>query len=192
MRSWLCKRKLNGLLLATLAAGTLTVPAVPAQSDAPSTAKKPAHKTSQASSGHSTTSHSSTTHKGTTQSSAAHPSSPTSASKKSTKSASSKRKTRSKKVKGQTAPTAERINEIQEALSKKGAYASTPTGTWDGATVDAMKKFQSANGLNPTGKLDALTLQKLGLGSETAGLAAPILPPNSANRLINTASEPSN
>ena len=57
--------------------------------------------------------------------------------------------------------------------------------------MDAMKKFQSANGLNPSGKLDALTLQKLGLGSETAGLAAPTPPPNSANRLRNLSSLPS-
>jgi len=90
------------------------------------------------------------------------------------------------------APTPERINEIQEALARKGAYTGTPTGKWDDSTADAMKHFQSANGLNPTGKLDALTLQKLGLGSETAGIAAPTPPPNSANRLMNTSSEPSN
>jgi len=39
-----------------------------------------------------------------------------------------------------------------------------------------MKKFQSANGLEPTGKIDALTLQKLGLGSEVAGKGAPMPP----------------
>jgi hypothetical protein len=37
-----------------------------------------------------------------------------------------------------------------------------------------MKKYQDKNGLNPTGKIDALTLQKLGLGSETAGKGAPV------------------
>jgi hypothetical protein len=48
-----------------------------------------------------------------------------------------------------------------------------------------MKKFQSEHGLLPTGKFDALTLQKLGLGSETAGLGAPTPPPNAAaNRLL--------
>lgn len=36
-----------------------------------------------------------------------------------------------------------------------------------------MKNFQQANGLNATGKLDALSLQKLGLGSSSAGLAPP-------------------
>jgi hypothetical protein len=36
-----------------------------------------------------------------------------------------------------------------------------------------MKKFQGAHGLTPSGKLDAKTLQQLGLGSQTAGIAAP-------------------
>jgi peptidoglycan hydrolase-like protein with peptidoglycan-binding domain len=88
-------------------------------------------------------------------------------------------------------PTPERIMEIQEALAKKGTLNGSPSGEWDDSTVAAMKQFQTSNGLNPTGKLDALTLQKLGLGSETAGLAAPIAPPNSQNRLRNLSSEPS-
>ena len=197
MRSSLCKRKLNRLLVTALAASTFTLAAVAAQSDTSTTAKKPAPQASHTSSSHPATSHSSTAPKGatrstTTHSSATHSSSSASASKKSTKSAGSRRKTRTKKVKGQTAPTSDRINEIQEALARKGTFTGTPTGTWDGSTVDAMKKFQATNGLSPTGKLDALTLQKLGLGSETAGIAAPILPPNSANRLINTTPEPSN
>jgi len=37
-----------------------------------------------------------------------------------------------------------------------------------------MKKFQENQGLNPTGKIDAVTLVKLGLGSDTAGKGAPI------------------
>jgi peptidoglycan hydrolase-like protein with peptidoglycan-binding domain len=98
---------------------------------------------------------------------------------------SGKRSARTKKVKGQAAPTTDRINEIQEALAKKGAFDGTPTGKWDDSTVVAMRRFQAANHLNPTGKLDAPTLQKLGLGSETAGVAAPMPPPNSsANRLL--------
>jgi len=99
-------------------------------------------------------------------------------------------------VKGQAAPTTDRISEIQERLAKKGLFTGTPSGKWDDDTVAAMKKFQSSNGLNPSGKLDAPTLQKLGLGSETAGLAAPIAPPNSTNRLRTQSSpgpaEPSN
>jgi peptidoglycan hydrolase-like protein with peptidoglycan-binding domain len=45
-----------------------------------------------------------------------------------------------------------------------------------------MKKFQESHGLNPSGKLDAKTLQQLGLGSQTAGVAPP-LPPVSSTGL---------
>ena len=170
MKQLLCKRNLGGLLLAALTAGTLTVPAVSAQS-ASTPAKKPVHKS---------------------PSTAGSSPSKTSATTKSTRTSSSKSsgKKRAKKVKGQAAPTPERISEIQDALAKKGMLSGTPSGTWDDSTVEAMKKFQSSNGLNPSGKLDALTLQKLGLGSETAGLAAPTPPPNTANRLRNPNSLP--
>jgi peptidoglycan hydrolase-like protein with peptidoglycan-binding domain len=100
---------------------------------------------------------------------------------------SSRMSSKTKKVKGQAAPTPERINEIQAALAKKGAYDREPSGKWDDSTTDAMKKFQASHGLNPSGKLDAPTLQKLGLGSETAGVAAPTPPPNAAaNRLLSS------
>ena len=81
--------------------------------------------------------------------------------------------------KGQKAPTPDRISEIQQALAKDGSFAGTPNGKWDDSTVEAMRKFQDAHGLNPSGKLDAKTLQQLGLGSQTAGVAAP-LPPTSS------------
>jgi hypothetical protein len=37
-----------------------------------------------------------------------------------------------------------------------------------------MKNFQTSKGLTPTGKLGALSLQSLGLGSEVAGKSAPL------------------
>src|SRR6266404_5604350 len=58
--------------------------------------------------------------------------------------------------KGQKVPAPDRITEIQQALAKDGSFSGTPSG-----------------------KLDAKTLQKLGLGSQTAGVAAP-LPPTSS------------
>ena len=107
----------------------------------------------------------------------------TSASRKPAKGKS--RKSKTKKVRGQAVPTPERISEIQSALARKGAYTGDPTGKWDESTTDAMKKFQAAHGLAPSGKFDALTLQKLGLGSDTAGLGVPTPPPNAAaNRLL--------
>lgn len=84
-------------------------------------------------------------------------------------------------MRGQKAPTADRISEIQSALARDGSFDGTPNGKWDDATVEAMKKFQDSHGLNPTGKLDAKTLQKLGLGSQTAGIAPPTPPVSSTS-----------
>jgi len=70
-------------------------------------------------------------------------------------------------------PAADRTEEIQSALGRGGFYSGNPSGRWDGGTQEALRRFQTANGLPPTGKLDALSLQKLGLGSDVAGLSAP-------------------
>jgi peptidoglycan hydrolase-like protein with peptidoglycan-binding domain len=91
----------------------------------------------------------------------------------------------SRRERGQKAPTPDRISEIQQALAKDGSFAGKPNGKWDAATIEATRKFQETHGLNPTGKLDAKTLQQLGLGSQTAGVAPPI-PPVSASSLQNT------
>jgi hypothetical protein len=108
--------------------------------------------------------------------------SPASASKSSGSSsaASSKKKKSTKKSTHhakrepiQKAPTPERISEIQSSLARGGYYQGDPNGKWDANTVTAMQKFQSANGLDPSGKLDATSLQKLGLGSGIAGVSAP-------------------
>jgi peptidoglycan hydrolase-like protein with peptidoglycan-binding domain len=98
------------------------------------------------------------------------------------------RKSSSRKEKGQKAPTADRITEIQQALSKDGSFSGTPNGKWDEATGEAMKKFQAGHGLNPSGKLDAKTLQQLGLGSQTAGVAAP-MPPISSSSTASTSTQ---
>jgi peptidoglycan hydrolase-like protein with peptidoglycan-binding domain len=158
MRSLLHQRS-SRAILAALAVGSLALPAAASARRQSAATHKTAH----------------------TASSAKSVSSPTSKSAKSKKSSSHK----SKRVRGQAAPTPERINEIQSALARQGTYAGEPTGKWDDSTSEAMKQFQSKHGLNPTGKYDALTLQKLGLGSETAGLGAPTPPPNAAaNRLL--------
>ena len=73
----------------------------------------------------------------------------------------------------QKAPTPDRISEIQSALSRDGYYTGNPNGRWDASTVAALQKFQTSQGLDPTGKLDARSLQKLGLGSDVAGVSAP-------------------
>ena len=170
----------SGLILAAVAAGAWTLPGVaaaqPSQTAATAThtSTATAHKKSGTSASHSSTA----------------PKTTSSSAKKTTSHSKSSSRRKARKVRGQDAPTPERINEIQEALASKGAFSGTPTGKWDDSTVDAMKKFQSSHGLEPTGKLDALTLQKLGLGSQTAGLAAPVAPPNYVNRLHNNTSSP--
>jgi len=83
------------------------------------------------------------------------------------------KKRHSRRAPVQKAPTPERIAEIQSALARAGYYPSDPSGRWDSNTVTAMQKFQSSNGLDATGKIDALSLQKLGLGSSIAGVSQP-------------------
>jgi peptidoglycan hydrolase-like protein with peptidoglycan-binding domain len=90
----------------------------------------------------------------------------------------------SRRERGQKAPTPERISEIQQALGKDGSYTATPNGKWDASTVDALTKFQQSHGLSPTGKLNAKTLQLLGLGSSTAGVAPPMPPMSSSTATI--------
>lgn len=95
-----------------------------------------------------------------------------------------------RRERGQKAPTPERISEIQQALAKDGSYTGTPNGNWDDSTQDALRKFQEAHGLTPTGKLDARSLQRLGLGSAIAGAAAPA-PSNTASKLTSSAAQSS-
>ena len=108
------------------------------------------------------------------------PQSKSSSAKKSGRKSGKKTTSARGRKKGQAAPTADRITEIQQALAKDGSFSGTPSGKWDDSTVAAMKKFQDAHGLNPSGKLDAKTLQQLGLGSQTAGVAAPLPPVSSS------------
>ncbi len=104
--------------------------------------------------------------------SAAHTSAASSKKKKS----SSKKSRHSRREPTQKAPTPERISEIQSSLARGGYYQGEPNGKWDSNTVSAMQKFQSANGLDPSGRLDTTSLQKLGLGSGIAGVSAPRQP----------------
>jgi peptidoglycan hydrolase-like protein with peptidoglycan-binding domain len=96
------------------------------------------------------------------------------------KKAASKKKSKPA-ARGQKAPTPDRVRDIQSALNREGALDGAPTGKWDDASVNALKKYQADHGLNPTGKIDALTLEKLGLGSETAGKGAPVPSASSAD-----------
>jgi hypothetical protein len=180
MAKQLGKTAFRGMFLTAMIAGGLTLPASAAQGST-TTHKKPTGHKSTVGTTSTHKSGSTTTHKsGSTT--AAHTTTTTGKTKTTTTSGKGSRgkgssKHAVKKVKGQ-------------ALARNGAYEGTSSGKWDDSTTDAMRKFQSTHGLNPTGKLDAPTLQKLGFGSETAGLGAPTPPPNAvANRLLSPAAK---
>lgn len=64
----------------------------------------------------------------------------------------------------QMQPSTDRYKEIQQALSDKGYFRGTPDGMWDAASVDALKRFQKDQNLDPDGKIGSLSLMALGLG----------------------------
>lgn len=61
-------------------------------------------------------------------------------------------------------PTQDRYREIQQALAKRGYLKSEPSGKWDPDSQNAMRQFQQDQKLDPSGKLDSLSLIALGLG----------------------------
>jgi peptidoglycan hydrolase-like protein with peptidoglycan-binding domain len=84
------------------------------------------------------------------------------------------RRRRVRRIRGQSKPSSDRIAQIQTALASAGTYHGKVDGILGKNTSQAVMDFQSSHGLKPTGKLDARTLQKLGLGSQVAGLGAPV------------------
>jgi peptidoglycan hydrolase-like protein with peptidoglycan-binding domain len=108
------------------------------------------------------------------------------------KPAKHKSKHHSSRQSSQKAPTADRITEIQSALARDGYYQGQPNGKWDSNTIAALQKFQSDKGIEANGKLDAPTLQKLGLGSDIAGVSAPkpVPPPSCCSTTPTTPTAP--
>jgi Putative peptidoglycan binding domain len=65
----------------------------------------------------------------------------------------------------QMAPTPERYKEIQDALVAKGYLKpEDATGGWSQTSSDALKRFQSDQNIESTGKINSLSLIALGLG----------------------------
>jgi len=106
---------------------------------------------------------------------------PASAKKKSApakKGAAASKKSRSKKRPpswrtGQQTPTRERYQEIQQALVDKRYLQGPATGVWGPESVEALKKFQADQNLEPSGMLDSLSLITLGLGPRREPSSAP-------------------
>jgi peptidoglycan hydrolase-like protein with peptidoglycan-binding domain len=90
------------------------------------------------------------------------------ASKRPTKRTTARKPVRRKAVAGwrlgQQQPTPERYREIQEALIARGYLEGPATGVWGPESVEALRKFQQDNQLDPTGKINSLSLIALGLG----------------------------
>lgn len=73
----------------------------------------------------------------------------------------------------QQVPTPDRYRQIQQALIDKGYLHSPATGYWDQSSVDALRRFQEAQNLDPSGRLNSLSLIALGLGPKREGLLKP-------------------
>jgi hypothetical protein len=77
----------------------------------------------------------------------------------------------------QLAPTPDRYKEIQGALAAKGYLKpEDANGSWNQASADGLKRFQSEQNIESTGKINSLSLIALGLGPKHETPAVPIKP----------------
>jgi len=116
--------------------------------------------------------------KPTTTNSTAQPGSPASATKSTTTHATSakhhsSRRRRSARVRGQKKIDAERARTIQEALIREHYLSGEPTGTWNQASEDAMRRYQSDHGWQTKEVPDSRALISLGLGPSKDHLLNP-------------------
>jgi hypothetical protein len=112
------------------------------------------------------------------------------------KAAKHAKKSRKKRVRGQQAIDNERARDIQEALVREHYLKGQPSGTWDSATQDAMRRYQADQGWQNKTVPDSRALIRLGLGPdhehllnpETAMTSTPPLPHAAPNVRPATAS----
>jgi peptidoglycan hydrolase-like protein with peptidoglycan-binding domain len=86
-------------------------------------------------------------------------------------------------------PTVERYKQIQQALADKSCYHGDIDGIWGPESISALQRFQTEQGIENEGKINALALIGLGLGPKHAGAIPP--PPmfaDSVQPLDNSAS----
>ena len=77
----------------------------------------------------------------------------------------------------QQQPTADRYKEIQQALAAKGYFQGPVDGAWNPGSVEALKRFQKDQNLDPDGKIGSLSLIALGLGPKRGMASAQPAPP---------------
>jgi hypothetical protein len=86
-------------------------------------------------------------------------------------------------------PAPERYKEIQGALVAKGYLKpEDANGSWNPASAEALKRFQSEQNLDASGKINSLSLIALGLGPKhDAAAVKPPAPPAPVQDLPGTA-----
>jgi peptidoglycan hydrolase-like protein with peptidoglycan-binding domain len=72
----------------------------------------------------------------------------------------------------QQQPTTDRYKEIQQALADKGYFQGPVDGAWNAGSVEALKRFQKDQNLDPDGKIGSLSLIALGLGPKRSVASA--------------------
>ena len=92
---------------------------------------------------------------------------------------SHKSHTRHQSARGQRGIRPERATEIQQALIRQNYLTGSPSGEWDQATEDAMKKYQSDHGWQTRLTPDSRALIALGLGPDHSD-AVPVVAKESA------------
>src|SRR4051812_3856482 len=76
----------------------------------------------------------------------------------------------------QLAPSADRYREIQTALAARGyLHSEDATGVWNQNSSDALKRFQTEQNIESSGKINSLSLIALGLGPKRD--ASPVVSP---------------
>jgi Putative peptidoglycan binding domain len=72
-----------------------------------------------------------------------------------------------------SSPSSDRYREIQESLISRGYLQGPANGVWDQNSADAMRKFQTEQKMDPTGKISAKALISLGLGPKDESIVPP-------------------
>jgi hypothetical protein len=166
------------VILAFAVVPVVLVPAASARQNSTDDAA-PATKPSAKSTTHHKTTRKTTSGTSSTRSSSARSSSARASSSKSgsrTHTAyAGKRSSRKKpmRARGQQKIDSERAEAIQEALIREHYLNGEPTGTWNQASEDAMRRYQSDHGWQTKEVPDSRALIKLGLGPSNARLLNP-------------------
>lgn len=87
-------------------------------------------------------------------------------------------------------PDPDRYQEIQKALAERGYFQGDTNGVWGDDSVDAVKRFQTDQKIEPDGKINALTLIGLGLGPKHSVNGATSTPASEAPPSTPSAAKP--